>query len=246
MTMLSTSTTRGDNWWKFEAGESHLPVHTPHRTAFEIGPGCTFRGVTITVQHPFTDSENDSASQTCPAIIGFPEHSAPMPGNRWVRTPVQPSTDFAIKDVSLPGIHQDVTREGVEEVNILFDRRDALPINVANGDHLEKPARFNLTAVFRQFSGTRPIRGVQTQFVVDRLNLPKKGAPSSGKAWSAVQKARCPLGSIQCHAVAAETKSKYRPALVAIPRTAREQFLHSFPSGSDEIRRPAPPPVRRT
>jgi hypothetical protein len=135
---------------------------------------------------------------------GDVQYSAPMPSDVIARTLVEPPTDLAVEPIALPLLHDDVTGERLEQLDVPLRVIGLLPVVVAHLDGIEETTRLDLGSLFLQFARTRPslFRGPPfPDLVVDLLDLDEEGVTRFGEYWTAFQNARCPPGRRASHAL---------------------------------------------
>ena len=112
------------------------------------------------------------------------QHRPPVPPHGPVRPPRQATADLPEQPVLLPGRHAQVPGERAEQLDVLLGPVDALPVVLADGDHLEQPARLEAGPVVGEFTGAGPRRTGRlrlTDLVIDVLDLAEEGITPVGE-----------------------------------------------------------------
>src|ERR1041385_6112542 len=120
------------------------------------------------------------------AVIGVPaarhvQDRCPVATHGPSRPPTEAPTYLSVQMVTLPVVHRDVAREGVQHLDVALDVVDPLPVEVPNMDALEQPAGLDLVPPLRELAGPQPLgagRDALTDLVVDVLDLGEERVPA--------------------------------------------------------------------
>ena len=142
--------------------------------------------------------------------------------------------DLSVEAVSLPCLHGDVAGKRVEQPEVFVGVVADLPVEVADSDDVKEPVCFNFGFGVGQLTRRPDFGRNLADLVVDGLDFGEErvtalgddlaGAPKGEVAAGEQQFPGAPvadLGSIQCQAVAANTRLKCSPEADARSRMLR-------------------------